>query len=220
LDEGGKVLRKSGIVVSIVFFVVCCGQQVSLAQGRIIEIYPGTDVFGPAAQSLVADDTLVVHQGIYNETLRMSIQVKGRPNAPITITRAEGEERPLITRPSTASEQNTINIEGEATWLTLRGLEIAGNGGDGIKMTGALSYITLNDLVIHDIDVGINFRNNMNNITVRRNHIYNTGIGRGTGEGMYVGCNYAACIVQNSLIASRTGFTTVFRERLKVMELK
>src|SRR2546425_5754435 len=67
-------------------------------------------------------------------------------------------------------------------------------------MSGTDSFITLEDLVIHDIDVGINFRNSMNNITVRRNHIYNTGIGGGTGEGMYVGCNDATCIVSNSLI--------------------
>ena len=195
------MLRKSGTVVSIVFFLVCCGQQVSLAaQGTTVDIYPGTDIFGPAAQGLHAGDTLVVHQGIYNETSRMSIQVQGTSDAPITITRAEGESRPLITRPSGALEQNTINIEGQTTWLTLRGLEITGNGGDGIKMVGALSHITLEDLVIHDIDVGINFRTSMNNITVRRNHIYNTGINRGTGEGMYVGCNYATCIVQDSLI--------------------
>src|SRR5262245_19213502 len=65
--------------------------------------------------------------------------------------------------------------------------------------TGTLSHITLDDLVIHDVDVGIGFQNDMNNITVRRTHIYNTGIDGGTGEGMYVGCNDAACIVQNSL---------------------
>src|SRR5262245_59491656 len=134
----------------------------------------------------------------------MSIRVQGTQNAPITITRAQGESRPVITRPSSASIQNTINSGGSATWLTPRGLEIVGTGGgDGVTMTGTtgtLSHITLDDLVIHDVDVGINFRSNMNNITVRRNHIYNTGVDGGTGEGMYVGCNYATCIVQNSLI--------------------
>src|SRR5262249_4528437 len=136
------------------------------------------------------------------ETNRLSIQSRGTPDAPITITGAQGESRPLITRPSTARVQNTINIEGSATWLTIRGLEIVGNGGDGIRMApaGTLSYITLEDLVIHDVDVALNFRGNMNNLTIRRNHLYNTGIDGGTGEGMYVGCNDAACIVQNSLI--------------------
>ena len=141
-----------------------------------------------------------MHQGIYNETNRMSIQVQGTPSAPITIMGASGESRPLITRPASASLQNTVNIEGSTTYLSIRGLEISGNGADGVNMSGTLSFVTLEDLVIHDIDVGINFRNTMNNITVRRNHIYNTGIGGGTGEGMYVGCNNATCIVSNSLI--------------------
>ena len=106
----------------------------------------------------------------------------------------------MITRPNTASLQNTINIEGAASYLTIRGLEITGNGTDAVDMSGTLSHITLEDLVIHDVDVGINFKTNMNNIVVRRNHIYRTGINGGTGEGMYVGCNNATCIVRNSII--------------------
>src|SRR5262249_10539724 len=73
-------------------------------------------------------------------------------------------------------------------------------GGDGVKMSGTVSFITLQDLVIHNIDIGINLRNNMNNITIRHNQIYNTGIGSGTGEGMSVGCGSATCIVHDSLI--------------------
>jgi hypothetical protein len=190
--------------VQLVKFLFICS-LLCLASGRsfaarTIEIFPGTNIFGPAAQSLVAGDTLIVHQGTYNETNRMSIQVRGTASEPITIMGAPGEAKPVITRPSTASLQNTINIEGSATYLTMRGLEVVGNGGDGVNMSGLVSFITLEDLVIHDIDVGINFRNSMNNITVRRNHIYNTGILGGTGEGMYVGCNNATCIVSNSLI--------------------
>jgi hypothetical protein len=90
-------------------------------------------------------------------------------------------------------------VEG-ATYLTIKGLEIVGNGGDAINLSGGPSNITLEDLDIHDVDVGINFRSSMNNITVRRNHIRRTGIGGGTGEGMYVGCNDATCIVRDSLI--------------------
>jgi parallel beta-helix repeat protein len=79
-------------------------------------------------------------------------------------------------------------------------LEIVGNGGDGVNMAGSVSFVTLEDLVIHDIDVGINFRSSMDYVTVRRNHIYNTGKNGGTGEGMYVGCNDATCVVRDSLI--------------------
>jgi len=165
-----------------------------------IEVFPGTDVFGPAAQGLKAGDTLIVHQGTYLETNRMSIQVQGTPSAPIVIKGADGESRPLVTRPTSASLQNTINIEGSARYLTIKGLEITGNGGDGINMTGALTFVTLEDLVIHEIDVGVNFRSSMDHITVRRAHIYNTGRDGGTGEGMYVGCNDATCIVRDSII--------------------
>src|SRR5262245_36711658 len=86
------------------FFVIgaCTGEL--LAQ-RTIEIFPGTDVFGPAAQGLVAGDTLIVHQGTYSETTRMSIQVTGTATAPIVIMAAAGETRPLITRPPSASLQ-------------------------------------------------------------------------------------------------------------------
>ena len=38
------------------------------AAGMTIEIFPGTNVFSAAAQSLRAGDTLVVHQGTYKET--------------------------------------------------------------------------------------------------------------------------------------------------------
>ena len=165
-----------------------------------IEIFPGTNVFKPAAESLNPGDTLIVHQGTYLETARMSIQVQGTATAPIIIKGADGEPRPVITRPTSASVQNTINIEGSARYLTIKGLEIIGNGGDGVNMSGSLSFVSLEDLVIHDIDVGVNFRSSMDHITVRRAHIYNTGRDGGTGEGMYVGCNDATCIVRDSII--------------------
>jgi Right handed beta helix region len=40
----------------------------------------------------------------------------------------------------------------------------------------------------------------MNNIVARRNEIYRTGARNGTGEGMYVGCNNATCLVSDSVI--------------------
>ena len=105
----------------------------------------------------------------------------------------------MITRPSSAAIQNTINVEG-ATYLTIKGLEITGNGGDGINLSGGPSNLTFEDLVIHEIDVGINFRSSMSGIVVRGNHIYNTGSNGGTGEGMYVGCNNNACAVSDTII--------------------
>jgi hypothetical protein len=172
----------------------------SATHAATIHIQPGTDVFGTAAAALQPGDTLIVHQGTYLENNRMSLQMQGTAAAQIIIEGALGESRPVITRPGGASIQNTINIEGSARYLTIKGLEIIGNGGDGVNMSGANSYITIEDLVIHDIDVAVNFRSSLDHITVRRNHIYNTGALDGTGEGMYVGCNNASCIVRDSLI--------------------
>lgn len=163
-----------------------------------VEIFPG-DSFEAAVEALNPGETLIVHEGTYQDSGRLSIQVKGTPTAPVIIQKAPGEARPLITRSVNASVQNTINIEG-ATYLTLSGLEIAGNGGDGVNMNSNPSYITLEDLDIHDVSVGVNFRSSMDHITVRNNHIHRIGEGGDTGEGMYVGCNDATCAVTDSLI--------------------
>jgi hypothetical protein len=166
--------------------------------GRTITLSPGQS-FAAAVGSLQPGDTLIVSPGTYSDTSRLSIGVRGTAAQPVVVKGVEGQPRPVITRPATASVQNTINIEG-ATYLTLKGLEIIGNGGDGINMSGNVSFVTLEDLDIHDVDVGINFRTSMNNITARRNHIWRTGALNGTGEGMYVGCNDATCVVRDSLI--------------------
>jgi hypothetical protein len=172
----------------------------STAHSATIEIIPGQS-FETAAEGLQPGDTLIVHQGTYSDSGRISLSVKGTAVSPVVIRKADGELRPVITRPEGAALQNTINIEG-AAYLTVKGLEIVGNGGDGINLNSDPSFITLEDLDIHDVDVGVNFRSSMNNIIVRRTHIYRTGRNSGTGEGMYVGCNNASCIVRDSVIES------------------
>jgi hypothetical protein len=163
--------------------------------GAVTEIYPG-ESFKAAVESLGPGDTLIVHEGTYSESgSRIRINAGGTESQPIVVKGADGEARPLITRPAGSTPQNTINIEG-ASWVTIRHLEITGNG-DGINMTGGPHHIFIEDNEIHDIDVGVNFRSSMHSIFVRRNHIYNTS---GTAEGMYVGCNNAACVVSNSII--------------------
>jgi|JRYD01.1.fsa_nt_gb hypothetical protein len=163
-----------------------------------IDLFPGHS-FEEAVEALTPGDTLIVHAGTYADAGRISIGVRGTAAAPVLIKGADGEALPLITRNAGAPVQNTINIEG-ATWLRLTRLEITGNGGDAINMSGTPSFITLDNLEIHDVDVGINFRSSMNDITVRHNHIHHTGKDGGTGEGMYVGCNDATCVVSRALI--------------------
>ena len=161
----------------------------------VIEIFPG-DSFKTAIELLGPGDTLIVHEGTYSESgNRTRISAKGTQSQPIIIKGADGETRPLITRPTDSTPQNTINIEG-ATYVTIRHLEITGNG-DGINMSGEPHHITIEDNEIHNISVGINFRSSMDSIIVRRNHIYNTS---DTAEGMYIGCNNAKCAVSNSVI--------------------
>ncbi len=185
----------------------------SLSHAADISIFDG-DSFESAVENLNPGDTLTVHAGTYSDSGRISIRVKGTAAMPVVIQAAPGA-RPLITRLG-GSVQNTINIEG-AEHLTIRGLEITGNGGDGINMSGNPSYITLEDLVIHDISVGVNFRSSMHNITVRGNHIYNT---NDTGEGMYVGCNYATCVVRDSLIENNWIHDTLNADQGDGIEIK
>lgn len=186
------------LVRSAAAFCLTCLAGTSIA--ATLEISPGDD-FEQAVESLQPGDTLIVHAGDYSTSGRISVGVQGTAASPVVIKGADGEAPPHIRRPASAAAQNTINIEG-ARNLTLSRLEISSNGGDGVNLNGNPAFITIDQLDIHDIDVGVNFRSSMDNITVRRTHIYRTGggDGGGTGEGMYVGCNDATCIVRNSLI--------------------
>src|SRR5262249_55609082 len=62
---------------------------------------------------------------------------------------------------------------------------------------------TLEDLVIHALgDVGISCNRDgetCDQMTFRHNEIFDTGAA-GTGEGMYLGCNDAACTFSNSIV--------------------
>ncbi len=192
-----RPIRAFPFFVMLAFTLI---ESSALAQttGRTLDLQPGGS-FETMVESLAAGDTLIVHAGTYNDSGRVSITARGSATAPIVIRGAVGETRPIITRPATAALQNTINIEG-AAYLTIKGLEIIGNGGDGINLNSFPTFITIEDLKIHDVDVGINFRSSMNNISVRRNEIYRTGARNGTGEGLYVGCNNATCLVSHSII--------------------
>ncbi len=190
------MLRPTAVVFAML--MISASVRADAASGNVIEIFQG-DSFEAAVEGLSAGDTLIVHQGVYSDTGRISIQVQGTSQAPVTVYGAANEATPLIMRPAGAAAQNTINIEG-AQYVTIRGLEITSNGGDGIKMTDGTAHIVLENLHIHDIDVGVNFRGDMHHITVRDTHIHDTGAGGSVGEGMYVGCNNADCIVSDSLI--------------------
>ena len=183
--------RANMFYTSIIFLAGLCGTVF----GRELHLWPDDDL-SDAFSRLEPGDTLTLHSGVYTDRDRVVLSVKASREKPVLIRGAPGEDIPLITRRLTDSIQNTIDIEG-ARFVTIRDIEITGNGGDGINMKQQPSHLTLEYLVIHDISVGINFRSDMQHITVRGNHIFNT---NDTGEGMYIGCNYAECVVSHSLI--------------------
>lgn len=173
------------------------------------DLFPG-ESFEEAVESLQPGDTLIVHGGDYFDTRRISIRVKGGSEQNrVTIMGAPDEARPRIMRSSGANPQNTINIEG-ANFLTIKGLEIMSNGGDGVRLfePGVNTDIVLEDLVIHGVAVGINVQADSARVTIRRNHIYDTAVNGATGavmpessgEGMYLGCHTGSCTLSDSLI--------------------
>ncbi|HFD12830.1 MAG TPA: hypothetical protein ENJ32_10240 [Crenotrichaceae bacterium] len=190
-----------GILTGLLFFTVWLLSSVSnpVLAGQRIDLRPG-DSFENAVESLQPGDVLVIHSGTYSGVGRISISAQGTAQQPVIIKAASGEARPLITRPANTVIQNTINIEG-ASYLTIQGLEISGNGGDAIRVDGPSSHdVVLQDLLIHDIDVGINTKSDSDHFTIRDNHIYNTGANQGTGEGMYIGCHQGDCALRDSVI--------------------
>ncbi len=167
---------------------------VSNVQARVIELFPGDD-FEAAAESLNPGDELIVHAGTYTHTRRIVIDVQGTALQPVVIRGVDGEPRPVIRLGVVG--HNVIDIVG-ATYLTLRGLEITDSNsvGDGVNLSGGPAYITLEDLKIHDVAVGVNLRSSMHHIVVRRTEIFDTG---DTGEGMYIGCHKGDCAVSESV---------------------
>jgi len=160
------------------------------------ELRPGGS-FEDAVEHLAPGDTLTVHDGLYSGRGRISVNVAGTASAPVLIRGAAGEPKPFITRPDDSEPQNTINIEG-ATHLTIDGLEISGNG-DGINFHNAVHDVTIENCVIHDVDVGIGVHGPAQRLLFRGNEIRDTGRGGATGEGLYIGCHDGSCAVTESI---------------------
>ena len=182
-------------IAALACFAWCAMPAIGFARQE--DLRPGGS-FEAAVEHLAPGDTLTVHDGRYEDRGRISITVSGTASAPVLVRGAAGEPRPLIMRPKDSEAQNTINVEG-AAYLTIRGLEISGNG-DGINFHGVNHDITIEDCVIHDIDVGIGVHGSAQHLVFRRNEIHDTGAGNGTGEGMYIGCHDGSCAVTESVV--------------------
>lgn len=159
-----------------------------------IEITPQDDLWG-TLQALQPGDEVIIHAGDYPVPGFVDIKIPGTEAMPVIVRAADGETPVIVGIDS----QNTFNVSG--TWYTLRGLEIAG-GSHGVRL-GSSAHAVIEDLHIHNtLDVGISCNrpdNTYEDITIRRNHIHDTG-GGGPGEGMYLGCNDGACKMWDSLV--------------------
>lgn len=166
----------------------------SSAVAGTYDIHAGDDLFGRLGM-LQAGDTVTVHAGTYTTPGFLQVTWAGTQAQPIVIQAAPGEHVTITGTPV----QNVINING--SYFTLDGFEITG-GSHGLRLM-AVDHATLSNLTLHDLgDVGIscNFEpDNCDSIHIFHDEIYDTGHA-GTGEGMYLGCNDAACLFTNSIV--------------------
>jgi len=166
----------------------------------IYDIHTGDDLYGRLAQ-LAPGDEVVVHAGTYPSPGFVQVTWAGTAGSPIVIHAAPGEH--VVLQGTFA--QNLLNIDG--SYWTFQGFEITG-ASHGLRLH-QVDHATIQDNVIHDVgDVGIscNFEpDSCDSVSIIHNEIYRTGMdtaGGATGEGMYLGCNNAACLFTNGLVAN------------------
>ena len=173
---------------------LACLLAPAVARAGVFEIHPGDDLFA-RIRTLAAGDEVIVHAGTYPTPGLLQVTWSGTEAAPIVVRAAPGA-RPVI---AGTPGQNVIDLGG--SHFTLRGFELRG-GSHGVRLA-ASDHATLEDLVIHDLgDVGISCNRpgqDCSFVTIRRNEIYDTGQA-GSGEGMDLGCNDAACRFRDSLV--------------------
>jgi hypothetical protein len=173
--------------------------------GATYKIHPdiagSQEEFETIANSLKPGDELILSGGVYSQTARRTITVKGTAEKTITICVAEGQQ-PLLTHPEDTPAKYT-NIEFvDCEYLTIRGIYFKG-GISGVRFVRG-HHITFEDCQISHT------RNNaltMNSgdcdaFIIRRNHIHHTGLstrGPTEGEGMYIGSHSGSYITTNSL---------------------
>ncbi|MFK8014551.1 MAG: right-handed parallel beta-helix repeat-containing protein [Gammaproteobacteria bacterium] len=159
--------------------------------------------FERLANSLKPGDELIVHDGVYSQTCTRRLQVNGTAEQPILIRAADGA-RPTLTRPVTHNAtQNNLEIV-DSSFVTIRGLRFFG-GSIGVRFMGGSDIVFEGNEVAGTDTSAITINSgDATRLTLRNNHIHHTGQSRVapvTGEGIYVGCNDAECIVTDSVFA-------------------
>ncbi len=171
-------------------FLILAGTTV--ARAETYEVSPGDDLFS-VWEELGPGDEVIVHGGTYVVGGYHTQHWVGTEDAPVVVRAAEGETPVIQGDPS----QNAMNLSGE--YFVFRGFEIAG-GSHGLRL-GSTHHALIEDLHVHDTDdVAVSANRDgeeYHHITFRRLHLHDTG---GSGEGMYLGCNYGRCLFHDNLI--------------------
>lgn len=162
------------------------------ARAQTVEVHDGEDLFA-VLESAQPGDEVWVYTGSWTTPGYVMLEWHGTAAEPIVVRAADGETPHIVGDPS----QNILNITGEH--FTFQGFELTG-GSHGLRLYDVHDAL-LEDLHIHDTDevaLSANIPDNeYYNITFRGLHLHHTG---GHGEGMYLGCNDAACVFHDNLI--------------------
>lgn len=154
--------------------------------------------------NLMAGDRLTIGTGTYTIDSLFDISLVGTASNPIWIVAASGAT-PVITR-SNAS-QNTVNMGsgGPCSYVCMRGIEITG-GSIALRMYDC-DNVWIDKCHIHDCEDNAIAANSVpvNNLTFTENEIHGTG---GTGEGFYIGGNFASPIAHSCVIAMNHVYNT------------
>ncbi|MDW8362782.1 MAG: right-handed parallel beta-helix repeat-containing protein [Myxococcales bacterium] len=180
-------------MLHLLFWIAGTG-PLHVAKADVVHARPGDDVEA-IANALRPGDELVLADGTYTlDSGRFHLVLRGTADRPIVIRAADGA-RPHFHRP--AENQNIWDLDVEH--VVLRGIEFSG-GSAGLRFEHA-RHVTIERCEIHDTgDVALRMNDGgraYEHVRILRNEIHHT---RGTGEGMYLGCNHNGCRFAYGLI--------------------
>jgi len=191
---------------SLVVFLLLMLIYSNISSGATYKIHPAIadsqEEFETIANFLKPRDELVLYGGVYSQTARRAVTVKGTADKPITIRAAEGLQ-PLLTHPEDApARYNNIEFV-DCEYLTIRGIYFKG-GSSGVRFIRG-HHITFEDCQIsHTQNNALTMNSgDCDAFIIRRNHIHHTGLskrGSTEGEGMYIGGHDGSYITTNTLV--------------------
>lgn len=148
---------------------------------------------------IIPGDRLLIGSGKYTFNRKVTLDLTGTKEAPISIEAADESNPPILTRND--ARQNLLNIgEREPTrFLKLQTLELIG-GSVSIRF-GNCENVWLDKCELHHAEHGGITANthNTSKLYITNNHLHH--FESGTGEAMYLGANNSKAIMTNSVVA-------------------